>query len=122
MRSSHCPTAYSSSIAAALLPTAGPLRRTSRRSVTSWAGCMTQSVPSSGAPRRRQRMSADIEGTLPIRRGATSMLRSLILPVFAVLVAALVGAALLAALGQDPVAVYGMLITGSLVGWPNLSV
>lgn len=67
-------------------------------------------------------MSTEIGGALPIRRGAASILRPLALPLFAVLVATLVGAALVAALGEDPVAVYGALIGGSVVGWPNLSV
>src|SRR5262245_924893 len=123
MRCSRFLIAYSSSIAAALSPTARPPRRTSRRSAISWAGCTTPSMrSSSSAPRRRSRMSTDVEGTLAVRRGAVAMLRPFALPLFAVLVAALVGAALVAVLGEDPVAVYGTLIGGSVVGWPNLSV
>jgi ABC-type uncharacterized transport system permease subunit len=67
-------------------------------------------------------MSADVRTALPSRSGAAALVRPFLPPLFAVLIAALVGAALVAALGQDPVEVYGTLITGSVVGWPNLSV
>ena len=43
-------------------------------------------------------------------------------PALAVAVAVLVGAALVAAMGQNPLEVYGLLLDGSLDGWANLSV
>jgi ABC-type uncharacterized transport system permease subunit len=67
-------------------------------------------------------MSADAGRALPSRSGAAALVRSFLPPLFAVLLAALVGAVLVAALGQDPVEVYQTLITGGVVGWPNLSV
>lgn len=59
-------------------------------------------------PRPRLRMAA--------------LLRPVAGPLAAIAIAVLAGAALVAALGQDPVEVYGVLIQGSIVGWPNLSV
>jgi simple sugar transport system permease protein len=50
------------------------------------------------------------------------ILRPLLGPPVAIAIAVLVGAALVAALGQNPVDVYVTLINGSVVGWPNLSV
>src|SRR5258708_7382431 len=50
------------------------------------------------------------------------ILRPVLGPPAAIMVAVLVGAALVAALGQNPIDVYTTLIQGSLVGWPNLSV
>ena len=46
----------------------------------------------------------------------------LLRPVLAALIAILIGGALVAAMGQNPLAVYGMLLDGSLVGWGNLAV
>jgi ABC-type uncharacterized transport system permease subunit len=43
-------------------------------------------------------------------------------PVMAVLLAFIIGGLLVAALGQNPLVVYQLLIDGSLVGWANLSV
>ncbi len=43
-------------------------------------------------------------------------------PLFAIAVSFLLGGLLMAALGRDPVAVYAVLINGSVDGWPNLSV
>ena len=41
-------------------------------------------------------------------------------PAIALVIAALVGAVLVAAVGQNPIEVYAILIEGSLIGWPNL--
>ncbi|HWJ73625.1 MAG TPA: ABC transporter permease [Kaistia sp.] len=49
-------------------------------------------------------------------------LRPLVGPVSAVVVAFLIGGLLVALLGQNPLTVYGLLLSGSLVGWANLSV
>ena len=46
----------------------------------------------------------------------------LLRPVLAALIAILIGGALVVAMGQNPLAVYGVLIGGSLVGWSNLAV
>ena len=43
-------------------------------------------------------------------------------PAIALVIAALVGGLLVAAIGDDPIQVYGILISGSLVGVPNLMV
>ncbi len=49
-------------------------------------------------------------------------LRPLARPVFAVLLAILVGGLLVLCLGENPISVYGMILDGSLVGWPNFLV
>lgn len=46
----------------------------------------------------------------------------LLRPVVAIAIAVVIGGALVAALGSNPLAIYGMLIEGSLIGWPNISV
>lgn len=46
----------------------------------------------------------------------------LLRPVVAIAIATVIGGALVAALGSNPLAIYGMLIQGSLIGWPNISV
>ena len=43
-------------------------------------------------------------------------------PAIALVIAALVGGLLVAAIGDDPIQIYGILISGSLVGVPNLMV
>jgi general nucleoside transport system permease protein len=63
-------------------------------------------------------MSAD---TPKPRLSLRALLRPIASPVIAVVVAVVVGAVLVTALGHSPVEVYGTLIEGSLVGWPNLS-
>jgi general nucleoside transport system permease protein len=50
------------------------------------------------------------------------MLRALLPPAFAVVIAAVVGGVLIALLGRNPFAVYQTLLAGGLSGWPNLSV
>jgi simple sugar transport system permease protein len=51
-----------------------------------------------------------------------TFLRTVGAPLLAVLTAFVIGGLLLAMLGQNPFAVYALLLTGSLSGWPNLSV
>ena len=50
------------------------------------------------------------------------LFRPLVSPLIAILIAVAIGALLVAAVGQNPIAVYAILINGGLVGWPNLSV
>jgi general nucleoside transport system permease protein len=64
---------------------------------------------------------------LAARRRRTSTLmdglvRPVLGPILAVLIAMAVGAILLAAVGENPIYVYATLAEGGLVGWPNLSV
>jgi general nucleoside transport system permease protein len=68
-------------------------------------------------------MSADTHALVALkpRLSLRALLRSVASPVIAVMVAMIVGAVLVAALGHDPIEVYWTLIQGSLVGWPNLS-
>lgn len=60
------------------------------------------------------------------RRRSSSPLAALLLPlrepVIAVLIAVAVGGVLVMALGENPIEVYWLLISGSLVGWPNVLV
>ncbi|MBA3518224.1 MAG: ABC transporter permease [Rhizobiales bacterium] len=59
------------------------------------------------------------------RRGTFSfaaLLRPMREPVIAVLIAVAVGGVLVLALGENPIEVYWLLISGSLVGWPNFLV
>jgi simple sugar transport system permease protein len=59
------------------------------------------------------------------RRASTLMdglVRPVLGPILAVLIAMAVGAILLAAVGENPIYVYATLAEGGLVGWPNLSV
>ena len=51
-------------------------------------------------------------------QAATPLLR----PLLATLIAVLIGGALVAAMGQDPLQAYGVLLDGSLDGWSNFSV
>jgi len=64
------------------------------------------------------------EGVAANRSSALLMglIRSLVGPTMAILIAIVVGAVLVAGVGQNPIDVYGTLIEGGLVGWPNLSV
>ncbi|AID34978.1 MULTISPECIES: ABC transporter permease [Mesorhizobium] len=65
---------------------------------------------------------------MPIKRtsaagnAALLALRSMIAPMVAVAIALIVGGALVIALGDNPVEVYGTIVQGSLVGWPNFLV
>ena len=63
-------------------------------------------------PAHRRRASAVMAG----------LVRPLLSPILAVLIAVAVGAILVAGVGQNPIYVYAALIEGGLVGWPNLSV
>ncbi|MDQ0395692.1 ABC transporter permease [Labrys monachus] len=67
---------------------------------------------------------SESETSLPKQAGLPGMriLKPLAGPVLAVVISFVIGGLLVAALGQDPVAVYRLLIEGSLVGWANLSV
>jgi ABC-type uncharacterized transport system permease subunit len=56
--------------------------------------------------------------SLPLK----SLVRSLLGPAAAVAIAIAAGGVLVAAVGQNPIQVYAILIQGGLVGWPNLSV
>lgn len=51
-----------------------------------------------------------------------TLARALFAPVIAVFIAFVVGAALIALLGRNPIEVYQTLLQGGLSGWPNLSV
>ena len=66
-------------------------------------------------------MSADALAAPRSRLSLRSLLRPVASPAIAVAVAMVVGAALVVALGHNPIEVYWTLIEGSLVGWPNLS-
>jgi len=63
---------------------------------------------------------------LAARRRASSLIdglvRPVLSPILAVLIAMAVGAILVAAVGENPIYVYATLVEGGLVGWPNLSV
>ena len=48
--------------------------------------------------------------------------RALLPPAFAIATAMVIGAILIAVLGQNPLAVYRTLLSGGLSGWPNFSV
>ena len=61
-----------------------------------------------------------IEATTFCRAGA--LLWPLARPSLAIIIALLVGAVLVALLGNDPLEVYGLLVTGSLQGWNNIAV
>jgi simple sugar transport system permease protein len=50
------------------------------------------------------------------------LVRPVLSPILAVLIAIAVGAIIVAAVGENPVYVYATLVEGGLVGWPNLSV
>ena len=63
---------------------------------------------------------------LAARRRASSLIdglvRRVLSPILAVLIAMAVGAIFVAAVGENPIYVYATLVEGGLVGWPNLSV
>ena len=63
---------------------------------------------------------------LAARRRASSLIdglvRPVLSPILAVLIAMAVGAIFVAAVGENPIYVYATLVEGGLVGWPNLSV
>src|SRR5258708_8841704 len=67
-------------------------------------------------------MSTDAVGAPRSHASWGDILRPVLGPPAAIAIAILVGAALVTALGQNPIDVYTTLIQGSLVGWPNLSV
>jgi simple sugar transport system permease protein len=50
------------------------------------------------------------------------LVRAIAVPLFAISIALIVGAILIAALGRNPFEVYQILIAGGLAGWPNISV
>ena len=51
-----------------------------------------------------------------------ALLKRVAAPAFAIAVAVIVGAVLVALLGRNPVQVYGILFAGGLSGWPNIAV
>jgi ABC-type uncharacterized transport system permease subunit len=53
---------------------------------------------------------------------ALSWLSVIVAPLIAVAVAMVVGGLLIAALGRNPLEVYGVLLAGGLSGWPNVAV
>ena len=59
---------------------------------------------------------------LTTARRAGALLWPLARPVLAIVIALAVGAVLVALLGDDPLEVYGLLLTGSLQGWNNIAV
>ena len=67
-------------------------------------------------------MSAEAPGALADRRGLLEWLAPTIQPTIALVISAIVGGLLVLAMGQDPLQIYGVLISGSLVGVPNLMV
>jgi len=67
-------------------------------------------------------MSAEAPGALASRRGLLDWLAPTIQPTIALVISAIVGGLLVLAMGQDPLQIYGVLISGSLVGVPNLMV
>ena len=67
-------------------------------------------------------MSAEAPGALASRRGLFDWLAPAIQPTIALVISAIVGRLLVLAMGQDPLQIYGVLISGSLVGVPNLMV
>ena len=67
-------------------------------------------------------MSAEAPGALAGRRGLLEWLAPTIQPTIALVLSAIVGGLLVLAMGQDPLQIYGVLISGSLVGVPNLMV
>src|SRR5258708_15153845 len=67
-------------------------------------------------------MSTDAVGAPRSHASWGDILRPVLGPPAAIAIAILVGAALVTALGQNPIDVYATLIQGGLVGWPNLSV
>jgi len=67
-------------------------------------------------------MSPEAPGALASRRGLFDWLAPAIQPTIALVISAIVGGLLVLAMGQDPLQIYGVLISGSLVGVPNLMV
>jgi ABC-type uncharacterized transport system permease subunit len=67
-------------------------------------------------------MSAEAPGALAGRRGPLEWLAPAIQPTIALVISAIVGGLLVLAMGQDPLQIYEVLISGSLVGVPNLMV
>jgi ABC-type uncharacterized transport system permease subunit len=59
---------------------------------------------------------------LPRKRALDWLQKNALRPLVAIAIAVAVGGLLVAALGENPLSVYGALIEGSVVGWPNLSV
>ena len=58
----------------------------------------------------------------PVRIGVLPLLRQVGQPLIAVLIATVIGGLLVLALGENPIEVYWLLISGSVVGVPNLLV
>jgi general nucleoside transport system permease protein len=67
-------------------------------------------------------MSAEAPGALVSRRGLLDWLAPAVRPATALVISAIVGGLLVLAMGDDPLQVYGVLISGSLVGVPNMMV
>jgi ABC-type uncharacterized transport system permease subunit len=67
-------------------------------------------------------MPIDASAGLAARRRLLDWLAPVIRPTIALLISAIVGGLLVFAMGDDPLQVYGTLISGSLVGVPNLMV
>ena len=67
-------------------------------------------------------MSAEAPGALAGRRGLLDWLAPALQPTIALVISAIVGGLLVLAMRQDPLQIYGVLISGSLVGVPNLMV
>jgi general nucleoside transport system permease protein len=67
-------------------------------------------------------MSAEAPGALASRRSLLDWLAPALQPTIALVISAIVGGLLVLAMGQDPLQIYGVLISGSLVGVPNLMV
>jgi len=67
-------------------------------------------------------LSAEAPSALAGRRGLLEWLAPAIQPTIALVISAIVGGLLVLAMGQDPLQIYGVLISGSLVGVPNLMV
>jgi simple sugar transport system permease protein len=71
---------------------------------------------------RNQPVSVEIQSAPLTRPYLTSLLSAVVAPVMALAIAAILGAILVMALGENPIEVYWLLISGSLVGIPNILV
>lgn len=67
-------------------------------------------------------MSVEIQSAPATRPYLTSLLSAVVAPLMALAIAAILGAILVMALGENPIEVYWLLISGSLVGLPNILV
>jgi ABC-type uncharacterized transport system permease subunit len=71
---------------------------------------------------RNQPVSVEIQSAPATRPYLTSLLSAVVAPLMALAIAAILGAILVMALGENPIEVYWLLISGSLVGLPNILV